>query len=110
MLTGTSKYLTLATVLYLVAFFAFASGLVNSIIEGARSGEFIVPSRSVQTIGETIVIVMILFMGMFGAYLLYNSGKAATSKSQWAFLTGGFTLLTIALVVGFHIVKIKIGA
>jgi hypothetical protein len=53
---------------------------------------------------------MILFMGMFGAYLLYNSGKAATSKSQWAFMTGGFTLLTIALIVGFHIVKIKIGA
>ena len=63
MLTGTTKYLTLATVLYLVAFFAFASGLVNSIIEGARSREFIIPSRSVQTIGETIVIVMILFMG-----------------------------------------------
>jgi hypothetical protein len=47
-------------------------------------------------------------MGMFGAYLLYSSGKAATSKSQWAFLTGGFTVLTIALIVGFNIVKIKI--
>jgi hypothetical protein len=110
MLTSTSKYITLATVLYLVAIFAFASGLVNSIIEGARSGEFIIPSRSVQTIGETIVIVMILFMGMFGAYLLYNSGKAASAKSQWAFMTGGFTVLTIALIVGFSIVKIKIAA
>ena len=88
MLTSTSKYITLATVLYLVAFFAFASGLVNSIIEGAGSREFIIPSRSVQTIGETIVIVMILFMGMFGAYLLYNSGKAAPSLTQWAFFTG----------------------
>ena len=61
MLTSTSKYITLATVLYLVAFFAFASGLVNSIIEGARSKDFIIPSRSIQTIGETIVIVVILF-------------------------------------------------
>ena len=109
MLTGTTKYLALATVLYLVAFFAFASGLVNSIIEGARSRQFIIPSRSIQTIGETIVMVMILFMGMFGAFLLYNSGKAATTKSQWAFLTGGFTVLTIALIVGFSIVKLKIG-
>ena len=108
MLTSTSKYITLATVLYLVAFFAFASGLVNSIIEGARSREFVIPSRSVQTIGETIVIVMILFMGMFGAYLLYNSGKAASTKSQWAFMIGGFTVLTVALIVGFSIVKIKI--
>jgi len=49
-------------------------------------------------------------MGMSGVYLLYNSGKAASSKSQWAFLTGGFTVITIALIVGFSIVKIKIGA
>lgn len=108
MLTSTSKYITIATVLYLVAFFAFASGLVNSIIEGGRSTQFIIPSRSIQTIGETIVIVVILFMGMFGAYLLYNSGKTTSSKSQWAFLSGGFTVLTIALIVGFNIVKIKI--
>jgi len=108
MLTSTSKYFTIATVVYLVAFFAFASGLVNSIIEGSRSGEFIIPSRSIQTIGETIVIVVILFMGMFGAYLLYNSGKTTTSKSQWGLLAGGFTVLTIALIVGFSIVKIKI--
>lgn len=108
MLTSTSKYITIATVIYLVAFFAFASGLVNSIIEGSRSNEFIIPSRSIQTMGETIVIVVILFMGMFGAYLLYNSGKTTTSKSQWGLLAGGFTVLTIALIVGFSIVKIKI--
>lgn len=109
MQTSTSKYVTIATVLYLVAFFAFASGLVNSIIEGARSKQFIIPSRSVQTIGETIVVIVILFMGMFGAYLLYNSGKADSTKRQWGFLTGGFTVLTIALVIGFNIVRIKIG-
>ena len=45
MLTSTSKYISIATIVYLVAFFAFASGLVNSIIEGSRSKEFIIPSR-----------------------------------------------------------------
>ncbi len=108
MLTSTSKYIPIASVIYLIAFFAFASGLVNSIIEGARSKEFIIPSRSIQTIGETIVIVMILFMGMFGAYLLYNSGKTAALKNQWGFMTGGFTVIIIALIVGFHIVGIKV--
>src|SRR5678815_3108242 len=107
MLTSTSKYITIATVLYLVAFFFFASGLVNSIIEGGRSKGIIIPSRSVQTIGETTVIVVILFMGMFGAYLLYNSGKAASSKSQWSFLIGGFTVLIIALIVGFSIITVS---
>ena len=109
MLTSTSKYITIATVLYLVAFFAFASGLVNSIIEGSRARGIIIPSRSIQTIGETSVTVVILFMGMFGAYLLYSSGKAASSKSQWSFLIGGFTVLIIALTVGFSIIKIKMG-
>jgi lipopolysaccharide export LptBFGC system permease protein LptF len=52
---------------------------------------------------------MILFMGMFGAYLLYSSGKAASSKSQWSFLIGGFAVLLIALIVGFSIIKIKMG-
>ena len=110
MLTSTSKFITIATVLYLVAFFAFASGLVNSIIEGGRARGIIVPSRSIQTIGETTVTVVILFIGMFGAYLLYSSGKAATSKSQWAFLVGGFVVLLISLIVGFSIIKIKMGA
>jgi len=109
MLLSTSKYITLATVVYLVAFFAFASGLVNSIIEGAVSRQFIIESRSIQTVGETIVIVMILFMGMFGVYLLYNSGKAATPKSQWTYLGSGFIVLTIALMVAFFILKIKTG-
>jgi len=82
MLTSTSKYITIASVLYLVAFFAFASGLVNSIIEGGRAKGIIIPSRSIQTIG---------------------------SKSQWSFLIGGFTVLLIALIVGFSIIKIKMG-
>ncbi|HKX20275.1 MAG TPA: hypothetical protein VJM74_01240 [Nitrososphaeraceae archaeon] len=110
MLTSTSKYITIATVLYLVAFFAFASGLVNSIIEGSRARGIIIPSRSVQTIGETSVTVVILFMGMFGAYLLYSSGKAVSSRSQWGFLIGGFGVLLISLIVGFTIIKIKMGA
>ncbi|MGI8719290.1 MAG: hypothetical protein ACR2KF_02085, partial [Nitrososphaeraceae archaeon] len=84
-------------------------GVVNSIIEGARSRQFIIESRSIQTVGETIVIVVILFIGMFGAYLLYNSGKAATPKNQWAYLGSGFIVLTIALMVAFFIVKIKTG-
>jgi hypothetical protein len=110
MLTSTSKYITIATVLYLIAFFAFASGLVNSIIEGSRARGIIIPSRSIQTIGETSVAVVILFMGMFGAYLLYSSGKAASSRSQWGFLIGGFGVLLISLIVGFTIIKIKMGA
>src|SRR5215510_3352288 len=109
MFSTASKYVTIISVVYLVIFFAFASGLVNAIIEGTRAKAFVLPTRTIQTIGETIVTVMILFMGLFGIYLIYKSGVISQPKNQWSFLAGGFILIVISLVVGFHLVKIKSG-
>ena len=94
---------------YLVLFFLLGSGLFNSIIEGPgqNPSQFIVPSRSVQTIGETIVTTMILFIGMAGAFLLYRSGKTINPKSQGGLLAAGFTIIGIALILGFRLVGIK---
>ena len=106
----SSKLVLIAAVAYLVVFFALASGLFNSIIEGSRQGtrsSFILPSRSVQTIGETIVTMMILFMGMVGAFLLYRSGKAITPKTQEGLLAAGFTVLMISLMIGFTLINFK---
>lgn len=109
MFSTASKYVTIISVLYLILFFAFSSGLVNSIIEGSSAKAFVIPTRSIQTIGETIVTIMILFMGLFGVYLVYKSGGISQPKNQWSFLAGGFILIAISLVVGFHLVKIKSG-
>jgi len=105
----SSKLVLIAAVVYLVVFFALASGLFNSIIEGSRQGtsSFILPSRSVQTIGETIVTMMILFMGMVGAFLLYRSGKAITPKTQAGLLAAGFAVLGISLMIGFMLINFK---
>jgi hypothetical protein len=102
-----SKYITIAAALYLVVFFAFASGLVNSIIEGSKAQAIVVPSRSIQSIGETIVTIMILFMGMVGIYLLYQAGKATSMRNQWVFVASGFVTVTIALVLGYNLVQLK---
>jgi hypothetical protein len=102
-----SKYITIGAVLYLVIFFAFASGLVNSIIEGSNARAIVVPSRSVQSIGETVVTIMILFMGMVGIYLLYQAGKAPSMRNQWVFVTSGFVTVAIALVLGYNLVQLK---
>src|SRR5919205_3315507 len=100
------KIVLLVAIAYLVVFFALASGLFNSIIEGSRRGtsSFILPSRSVQTIGETIVTMMILFMGMVGTFLLYRSGKAITSKTQEGLLAAGFAVIGISLMLGFRLI------
>jgi hypothetical protein len=107
---GTPKFVLIVTVAYLIVLFALASGLFNAIIEGGRQSarSFILPSRSVQTIGETIVTIMILFMGMVGAFLLYRSGNAITPKTQQGLLAAGFAVIMISLMLGFRLIDFKV--
>jgi hypothetical protein len=109
MLPNTGQLALILAVTYLIIFFLLGSGVFNSIIEGpgVSTSTFIVPSRSVQTIGETIVTTMILFIGMAGAFLLYRSGKAVNPKTQGGLLAAGFTIIGIALILGFRLVGIK---
>jgi hypothetical protein len=104
-----SKLVFIAAVIYLIVFFALASGIFNAILEGvaAGSGAFILPTRSAQTLTETIVMIFILFIGIGGAIILYRAGKTGTSKTQGAFLVSGFALIAISLMLGFTLVNLK---
>jgi hypothetical protein len=108
MLQGVYKAAGFVAVIYLAVFFALASGLVNSIIEGRNLKTFIVASRSVQTIGETVVMTMILFMGMGGVFLLYQAGKSQGVKAQQGLLVGGFGVLGVAMLIGYYLVSAKL--
>lgn len=108
MLTTTSKVAGLVAVAYLASFFAFSSGLINSLIEGRNIGAFIVPTRTVQTTGETLVFTLILFIGMAGAFMLYQSGKSSNQRAQQALLVSGFGAIAIAMLVGFMLVGVKL--
>ena len=111
MLPNTGQLALIVAITYLIIFFLLGSGVFNSIIEGPAqsTSTFIVPSRSAQTIGETIVTTMILFIGMAGSFLLYRSGKAVHPKTQGGLLAAGFTIIGIALILGFRLVTIKAG-
>lgn len=108
MLTTPSKVVWIVAVAYLTTFFALASGMINSLIEGRGINRFMIPSRSAQTIGETVVFTLILFMGMAGAFMLYNSGRSANPKVQKALLMAGFGVSGIALLLGFILVGVKL--
>ena len=108
MLTTPSKVVWIVAVAYLTIFFALASGMINALIEGRGINRFMIPSRSAQTIGETVVITLILFMGMAGAFMLYNSGRSANPKVQKVLLIAGFGVLGIALLLGFILVGVKL--
>ena len=104
-----SKIVTVAAVIYLIAFFALAGGIFNALIEGIAAGSqaFILPTRSAQTLSETIVFVFILFIGMGGTIMLHRAGKVLTSKTQAIFLASGFALIGISLMLGFTLVSLK---
>ncbi|MDQ4066778.1 MAG: hypothetical protein M3114_04250 [Thermoproteota archaeon] len=108
MLTTPSKVVWIVTVAYLTTFFALASGVINALIEGRGINRFMIPSRSAQTVGETVVVTLILFMGMAGAFMLYQSGRSANPKVQKALLIAGFGVLGIALLLGFILVGAKL--
>jgi hypothetical protein len=108
MLTSPSKVVWLVAVAYLTTLFALASGLINALIEGRGINRFMIPSRSAQTIGETVVFTLILFIGMAGTFMLYQSGRSANPKVQKALLIAGFGMLGIALLVGFMLVGVKL--
>jgi len=108
MLSSTSKVAGIAAIAYLTVFFTLTSGLINSLIEGRNLRLFIAPSRTVQTTGETIVITLLLFIGMAGALMLYQSGRSTNPKAQQALLISGFGAIGIALLVGFMLVSIKL--
>ncbi|MEP0826617.1 MAG: hypothetical protein HRF40_14150 [Nitrososphaera sp.] len=108
MLTTTSKVIWVVAVAYLAFFFALASGMINAIIEGRNLSGFVLPTRSVQTIGETVVITLVLFIGMIGAFMLYHSGRSPNPKVQQVLLISGFGVLGIALLIGFILVNVKL--
>jgi uncharacterized YccA/Bax inhibitor family protein len=110
MLTTQSKVVWIVAIAYLTTFFALASGLINALIEGRGINRFMIPSRSSQTIGETVVITLILFIGMIGVFMLYDSGRrSANPKVQKVLLMAGFGVLGIALLLGFILVGVKLG-
>ena len=109
-LRSNSKLLLVVSIIYLIFFFSLSSGLINAILEGENlpNNLTFIPSRSFQTMSETIILVIILFVGTIGTFLLYQSGKVLTLKAQYGFITGGFCVIVLSLVLGFMIINIKI--
>jgi hypothetical protein len=81
-LAGATKILTSVKYAYLIAFFALLSGIFYPFIQGG-------------TLDYTIYGVIVLFVGLAGAIMIY---KAATSEKKRGFYIGiGFGLVAISL-------------
>ncbi|HVX02432.1 MAG TPA: hypothetical protein VHA09_04695 [Nitrososphaera sp.] len=105
---SASKIAAIVAAGYIVAFFAFSSGLVNAITEGSNLNVFIAPSRSVQTPGETAAITLILIIGLIGMFMLHRAGKSIGARAQRVMLGGGFGIVAVALMMGYLLVNAKL--
>jgi len=83
-LGGGSKILAGAKYVYLIFFFALLSGMFYPVIT--------------HTSGSNVVGgVLVLFIGLAGAVLLYRAGTS--NKHQKAYLIAGFAILSVSLVL-----------
>ncbi len=106
-----NKIVTVTSLVYLILLFALSSGAIHAIIEGSRTGQqfFLIPNRSTQTMAETVLSTLILFMGLGGLYLIHRSSKPQAAKAQKMYFVGGFAITAISLLAGFLLVGFKIG-
>ncbi len=83
-LGGGAKILAGAKYVYLIFFFALLSGMFYPIITHSN--------------GDSVIEgVLILFVGLAGAVLLYKAGTS--DKHKKAYLVAGFVILSIALLL-----------
>jgi len=85
---ASSITLTSVKFIYLGLFFALLSGMFYPLVEG---GSF----------EQVVTGILILFVGLAGALLLYKAGTA--EKKRGIYLGSGFSILTITLILVFSV-------
>lgn len=96
---------------YLGVFFGLASGVVNVMVETARLGRVeavIIPSRSLQTWAEVVINFLVLVLGSFGIYLMYQGGRRRIGRrTSELYIASGLVFLAIAILIGFSLLAEK---
>jgi hypothetical protein len=108
LLAGVQKPVIIVAAVYLAVFFALASGVVNAAIEGRGVDALIVQARTIQTMGETVILTVVMFVGFAGILLLHKSGHTTEPKGHTVLLCTGFGALGAAILLGYLIVGLKV--
>jgi len=77
--------------IYITIFFVLLAGIFNPIIRGA------------QYTNQVIIAVLVLFLGLGGIVLIYNSKSRTSEKKQWIFLAGGFGLILFSIFLMYDV-------
>jgi hypothetical protein len=94
--------------IYLIVYFAFTSGLINSLIEGQSfNTNGFIPSRAVQNNYETTIGVFTLIFGFVGALVMHRAYSALKRNEKYGLLCIGFIIISISVLAMFRIIEAK---
>ncbi len=106
-----NKYIHLSvivSVIYIIVFFSFSSGIFNGIIEGKNYDQPIfLPSRSIQNLYETTIGISILIGGFIGTFLMYKAKNIGKLNEKYALLGSGLFLIMLSKVFLYKVIDFK---
>lgn len=105
---GIIKPVLILASIYILIYFAFASGLINAIIEGQDYNQAVfLPSRAVQNSYETMIGVTLLLFGFIGAMIAVKAFNVEKLYEKYALLGSGFMIMMVSLIFMFKIMELK---
>ncbi|TVP41776.1 hypothetical protein [Candidatus Nitrosocosmicus arcticus] len=94
--------------IYILIYFAFASGIINAIIEGQNYNQAnFLPSRAVQNNYETMIGITLLVFGFAGALVAVKALNVEKLYEKYALLGSGFLILMVSLIFMYKIMELK---
>jgi hypothetical protein len=94
--------------IYILIYFAFASGLINAITAGQNYTQAVfLPSRAVQNTYETMIGVTLLVFGLVGALIAFKAFNVEKLYEKYALLGSGFLIMMVSLIFMFRIMELK---
>ena len=94
--------------IYILIYFAFASGIINSIIEGQNYNQAVfLPSRAVQNNYETAIGIIIVVSGFIGALIAVKGLNVEKLYEKYALLGSGFMIVMISLIFMYKVMELK---
>jgi hypothetical protein len=91
-------------VVYVAGIIIMSAGIVSALASPTDQSYIIYPSRSGQSIAETIIYMMAMVLGFGGLYLSYLSGRQ-TIKPRLVgfFLTLGLIMIAAAIYIEMYV-------
>jgi hypothetical protein len=94
--------------IYILIYFAFASGLINAMMEGQNYNQAaFLPSRAVQNNYETMIGVSLLVFGFVGALIAVKAFNVEKLYEKYALLGSGFLIMMVSLIFMFKVMELK---